>query len=123
MLLNSQPYEQLKATPDSVFDELARLVALLFEAPIVFIALVDAQQLWVKADSGMPRPRRVARQESVCARAILQSEPTVYRDLEQQAPTLTQLPLVQAYQMRFYAAQPLQTDAGFNIGACANGAM
>ncbi|UOR05540.1 GAF domain-containing protein [Hymenobacter aerilatus] len=112
-----QPYQQLKATPDAVFDEVAHLMAIQFEVPIVFIALVDAEEIWIKANSGMPRPKRVARQESVCARAILRDDMIIYNDLTREEPELAQLKLVREYQMRFYVAQPLQTEDGHNIGS------
>ncbi|MBC6610571.1 GAF domain-containing protein [Hymenobacter sp. BT507] len=115
-LLALQPYLSLKATPDAVFDEVAHLVARQFEVPIVFIALIDAEQMWIKANSGMPRPNRVARQESVCAQSVMQNDMTIYADLPRDAPQLAQLKLVRDYQMRFYVSQPLQTDAGYNIG-------
>ena len=59
---------------------------------------------------------RVPRGESLCSLAILEPEPTVFKDALQE-PCLLRNPLVTGkFGLRFYAGAPIMTKEGFNIG-------
>lgn len=104
--------------PDINFDRIAHLVKLVFNTKCVYISLIDGTEQWFKSQCGMTLTRS-ARLTSFCAHAILQrgDEPTVILDTKldwrfAKNPLVTGFPNV-----RFYAAAPLRTSDGFNIGS------
>lgn len=104
--------------PDINFDRIAHLVKLVFNTKCVYISLIDGTEQWFKSQCGMTL-KRSARLTSFCAHAILQrgDEPTVILDTTldwrfAKNPLVTGFPNV-----RFYAAAPLRTSDGFNIGS------
>lgn len=104
--------------PDINFDRIAHLVKLVFNTKCVYISLIDGTEQWFKSQCGMTL-KRSARLTSFCAHAILQrgDEPTVILDTKldwrfAKNPLVTGFPGV-----RFYAAAPLRTSDGFNIGS------
>lgn len=104
--------------PDINFDRIAHLVKLVFNTKCVYISLIDGTEQWFKSQCGMTL-KRSARLTSFCAHAILQrgDEPTVILDTKldwrfAKNPLVTGFPNV-----RFYAAAPLRTSDGFNIGS------
>ena len=111
------PYLVLGTAPDAVFDEVVRLTAKLFQAPIALVSLVEEGNVWFKANFGLAGAERVARDESICSVAILQDEATVYGDLLLEPCHLTKPDVAEALQLRFYAGHPLHTPEGHAIGA------
>src|SRR5947209_7472062 len=73
-------YAVLDTEPEPTFDDLVRLAALVCDAPIAQINLVDATRLWTKASAGVPRGS-ARREDSLCAIAINRCEPLVIEDL------------------------------------------
>ncbi|MCB2409064.1 GAF domain-containing protein [Hymenobacter lucidus] len=116
-LLALSRYQIVGTAPESLFDEMTTLTAKLFGARIALISLVADDSVWFKANFGLPGATSVKRVESLCSVAILHNEATVFEDLRQRPCALIEPQVMQALHMNFYAAQPLQTPDGFNIGA------
>ncbi|KAH8100919.1 Fph type histidine kinase [Cristinia sonorae] len=102
---------------DSNFDRICHLVKLVFSTRIVMISLVDGTEVFLKSASGLST-QNLPRTASFDAHALLQrdDEPTVVLDTHEdwrfaKNPLVTGVPHV-----RFYAACPLRTQDGFNIG-------
>ncbi|SMB86240.1 putative GAF sensor protein [Hymenobacter roseosalivarius DSM 11622] len=110
------PYLVLGTAPDAVFDEVVRLTAKLFNAPIALVSLVEEGSVWFKANFGLAGAERVARNESMCSVAILQDGTTIYEDLLQAPCQLTKPDVAEALQLRFYAGHPLRSADGHHIG-------
>jgi GAF domain-containing protein len=109
-------YEVLDSLPESFFDNLAHIVARTFDTPIALISLVDKDRVFFKANVGMPGTVNVSRGMSLCSLAVLDNEPTVFEDATKE-PCLIANPLVAGeFGLRFYAAAPIVTPDGFNIG-------
>jgi diguanylate cyclase (GGDEF)-like protein len=104
-------------TPTEVeFDELVSLAAAICNTPISAVSLVDRDRQWFKASIGLD-VQETHRDVSFCAHAIRQSEMFVVENAEQDErfkhnPLVTGNPHI-----RFYAGVPLETPAGFPVGA------
>ncbi|KAA1467327.1 hypothetical protein DENSPDRAFT_236297 [Dentipellis sp. KUC8613] len=105
---------------DVNFDRIEHLTKLVFNTKVVGISLIDGTEQWFKSESGLgmntfPRPA------SMCAHAILQrgDEPMVILDTAEDW-RFSKNPLVAgALGIRFYAAAPLRTQDGYNVGTLA----
>lgn len=115
-LLKLKSYHIMGTPPEEVFNNMARIIAEDFELPIALISLVDRDQVFFKANVGMPGVTKVHRGLSLCSIAILSDEPTVFENAEQ-APCLLSNPLVHGdFGLRFYAGAPIKSSDGFNLG-------
>jgi PAS domain S-box-containing protein len=109
-------YRILDTTPDAAFDRIAKVAADFLRVPIAIVSLVDHDRIWFKAHHGI-EAQQVDRQAGLCASAILSAEVYHIRDAihdsRAQANSLVTGPIG----VRFYAAAPLRTHDGFNLGA------
>ncbi|RSK44524.1 GAF domain-containing protein [Hymenobacter perfusus] len=110
-------YQVLNTTPEPVFDEYVALAAQLFQLPISLLSLVDEQEVFFKANIGLPGLERVARPDSLCSAAILQGEVLSYADLATEGCNLVNPYVAQAAGLRFYAGAALHMPDGSNIGS------
>lgn len=109
-------YAVLNGFPDKYFNELAIIIAKTFDTPIALISLVGNEHVEFKGNFGMQDVNVVPRGESLCSLAILDNDPTIFRDARKE-PCLLNNPLVAGdFGLRFYAGSPLTTKEGFNIG-------
>lgn len=109
----------LPTLQECFFDELVALSAALFQLPIAYISLVDAELVQYKARYGLPALPPQPRAEVLCAQVVKQGQLVVYHDLL----TAPQLPgtarAIQnglANQARFYAGAPLRMPGQYVIG-------
>ena len=108
-------YDILDTVPEPAFDELTRLAAQICEAPIALITLIDAQRQWCKSSLGFP-DREISRDVSFCAHAILQSDVFIVEDASHDERFSGNRLVKKPLEIRFYAAMPLTTPDGFNLG-------
>ncbi|WP_210463883.1 GAF domain-containing protein [Rufibacter roseolus] len=103
---------------EGTFKHIAAMAARVFKVPIALVNLVDREYVHAKGSSGMPEPlSSVPRGTSLCSLAVLRSDTTVFENALAE-PCLLANPLVTGgLGLRFYAAAPLTTMDGFNIGA------
>jgi PAS domain S-box-containing protein len=105
----------LDTAPEPAFDDLTRLAAYICQTPVALVTLVDRDRLWFKSKVGLDISE-ISRDATFCAQAILQSEPLVVNDA-QQDEQFAHIPLVQADPaVRFYAGAPLITAEGYGLG-------
>ncbi len=107
-------YRILDTPPDGSFDHITELAASLFGVPIAIVSLVDHDRIWFKSHQGI-EAEQVGREAGLCASAILSPEVYHLRDAIHDGRALAN-PLVGALGLRFYAAAPLRTHDGFNLG-------
>jgi GAF domain-containing protein len=115
-LSNLEKYKIIYSQPETVFNELAALAATLHQVPIAMINFIDKDQVWTKADQAGKDGAQVERGSSLCSLAILKESVTVFEDTLKE-PVLISNPMVAGeFGLRFYAAAPITTKDGFNIG-------
>ncbi len=97
------------------FDAIVRLAQQLFDVPIAYIALIDAERQWFKAKCGIGVDQ-TGRAESFCGHAILERELMIVPDARLD-PRFHDNPMVlgDPY-VRFYAGHPLAGREGHNVG-------
>ncbi|RSK34552.1 GAF domain-containing protein [Hymenobacter metallilatus] len=110
-------YRILNTTPEPIFDEYVALAAQLFNLPISLISLVDEQEVYFKANTGLPGVERVARPDSLCSAAILQDEVLAYTNLSEESCSLISPYVAKSAGLQFYAGATLRMPDGSNIGS------
>jgi len=99
------------------YDRIARLAALIFNAPGAFINFVDKDKVFFKSNISSFVSRYVKRNDSLCSLTILSDKPTVFEDTHD-VEQLLQSPHVSAEGgIRFYAGAPLIMPDGYSVGS------
>ena len=110
-----ESYAILDTPTESKFDDLVRLAAETFGAPIAVVNLVAGNRQWFKAEVGIGA-RELPLDVSICAHAILQNDFMVVPDTLEDS-RFDCNPLVTAENgLRFYAGALLRSDEGLPIG-------
>ncbi len=108
-------YRVLDTNPESAFDELVRLAAMMCRTPISLIGLTDHNRHWFKARIGLT-DSEVPRNIAFCNVAVEQQAPLEVPDTRLDA-RFANNPLVTAEEgVRFYAGVPLRTSDNHCIG-------
>jgi two-component sensor histidine kinase len=108
-------YDILDTPPDGSFDHVAAVAARLFDVPIAIVSLVDEDRIWFKARHGVD-VEEIGRAPGLCASAILQDDPYVLTDASCDPRSLANPLVAGEFGLRFYAAAPLRTNDGHNLG-------
>lgn len=108
-------YEIFDMPSDGTFDRITALVARLFSVPIAIVSLVVHDRIWFKSHHGLDA-QEICRDPGLCASAILQDEVYTVLDEKTDPRTLTNPLVAGEFGLRFYAAAPLTTHDGFNLG-------
>ncbi|CAN5918748.1 GAF domain-containing sensor histidine kinase [soil metagenome] len=98
------------------FDRVVSMASTIFSGAHVLITFVDLDRVWIKADSRSPVASFLPRENSICSLAIQKSDITVFPDTHT-VPALRNNPVIRGENgIRFYAAMPLTSHDGFNLG-------
>ena len=109
-------YRVVDTLPEPAYDDIARLAAVVCDAPVALVSLIDRDRQWFKARVGTDIIE-TPRDEAVCDQAIrspngLLEVPDLARD-----PRFARHPTVAGVEgARFYAGMPLVTPGGVAIG-------
>ncbi|WP_219921402.1 GAF domain-containing protein [Rufibacter sp. XAAS-G3-1] len=110
-------YQILSIETEGPFKHIASLAAHVFKVPIALVSFVDAERVYFKGNVGIEEMTEVDRGISLCSLSILHSEATVFEDALKE-PCLLANPLVAGeFGLRFYAAVPITTHDGYNLGS------
>ena len=109
-------YKILDTPPEHAFDHIANLATQIFNVPISLISLVDAEQVYFKANVGMGKATTAPRGVSVCSLAVLDQEVTVFENAPEEPCLLTNPNVAGSFGLKFYAGAPLTTADGYRIG-------
>ena len=105
----------LDSPADPRFDRIARLAALLFNAPRAAVVLVDRDRLFLKAAYGISQ-RDHPRRGSLADLMVQRGEVILSGDLMADTRFAPLLPTLSAVDVRFFACAPLVTPSGAVIG-------
>ncbi|HEX8270495.1 MAG TPA: GAF domain-containing protein [Flavobacterium sp.] len=114
-LENLLKYEILDTPPDGYFDEITALAAKIFNVPIAIISLVDNDRIWFKSAYGI-EAEEIPRSPGLCSSAILSDELYIVVDARKDPRTMANPLVAGALGLQFYAAAPLKTIDGYNLG-------
>jgi PAS domain S-box-containing protein len=107
-------YKILDTPPEPAFDRIAEMAATLFQVPMAIVSLMDEDRVWFKSRLGIDADR-AARTAGLFASAMLSPGVFYMRDAAHDERAAGH-PLVPALGIRFYAAAPLRTPDGLNLG-------
>jgi PAS domain S-box-containing protein len=106
----------LDSGPESEFDALVNVAALVCGVPISLLSLVDAERQWFKANHGLHGVTQTPRELAFCAHTVLGDALLEVPDATQD-PRFADNPLVTgAPDIRFYAGAPLRLSDGSRVG-------
>ncbi|MGI4858599.1 MAG: hybrid sensor histidine kinase/response regulator [Janthinobacterium lividum] len=105
----------LDTLAESHFDALVQMAAQLVRMPVALINFVDDARTWCKAAWGCER-RSIARDQSLCARAVARGEALVLPDLRQDPGFAAHPCNVGSLKVVSYAAIILKTEDGIPLG-------
>ena len=108
-------YDVLDTVPEAVFDELTSLAALICDAPIALITLIDENRQWFKSKVGV-NLSETSRDISFCAHAIVKQDLMIVPDATKDKRFKNNPLVVSAPKIRFYAGMPLITPDGHALG-------
>ncbi len=108
-------YDVLDTPPDNAFDRIAAIAARRFGVPIAIISIVDEDRIWFKSHHGLD-VEQIGREPGLCASAILGDTPYLLNDATADPRSLANPLVAGEFGLRFYAAAPLRTHDGHNLG-------
>ncbi|HUR66395.1 MAG TPA: GAF domain-containing protein [Chitinophagaceae bacterium] len=108
-------YELLDTPPDGSFNKMAELAAKIFNVPIAIISLVDTDRIWFKSHFGLDI-NQIDREPGLCASAILADDIYLIEDAKNDPRCLSNPLVTSEFGLQFYAAAPLTTKDGHNLG-------
>jgi GAF domain-containing protein len=112
---NLHKYEILDTPADGCYDEMTSLATKIFDVPIAIISLVDTDRIWFKSSYGLD-VEEIPRSPGLCSSAILSDDIYIVENARVDPRTMAN-PLVAGIMgLQFYAAAPLKSLEGFNLG-------
>jgi GAF domain-containing protein len=108
-------YGVLDTVPEEIFDDLTELAALVCEAPISLISLIDEERQWFKSTFGTS-VQETSRDISFCAHAIMGQGLFIVPDAIRDNRFASNPFVVSDPKVRFYAGAPLVTADGYALG-------
>lgn len=105
----------LDSDPEDRYDRITQLALRLFEVPIAYVAMVDANRQWFKSCFGLPFTE-TAREVSFCGHAILEEDVLVIPDATADPRFADNPMVVEPPRVRFYAGRPLRAGDGHKVG-------
>lgn len=114
-LKNLRKYRILDTPEDGCYDEITSLAAKIFKVPIVIISFVDKDRIWFKSSVGVTS-EEMPRKSGLCSYAILSDDIYIVEDARNDPRTMTNPLVVGLMGLQFYAAAPLKSKSGHNLG-------
>ena len=111
-------YAILDSSPETCFDELARMAAMVCQTPSALIGLVAGDRQWLKAQWGLSLVE-LPRTEAICSHTILGEDLLVVPDLGEDVRFADHPLVVSGPRFRFYAGVPVLTASGEALGTLA----
>lgn len=114
-LENLYKYEILDTPEDGDFDEITSLAVKIFNVPVAIITLVDTDRIWFKSAYGIDE-EEIPRTPGLCSSAIMSDDIYIVENASVDPRTLANPLVAGVMGLQFYAAAPLKSKDGFNLG-------
>ncbi len=114
-ILALKRYEILDTPMDGSYDEITSLASKIFDVPIAIITLVDTERIWFKSAYGLD-VEEITRDPGLCSSAIISNEVYVVENARVDPRTIANPLVAGVMGLQFYAAAPLTTSDGYNLG-------
>ena len=114
-LENLYKYEILDTPADGDFDEITALAVKIFNVPVAIISLVDTDRIWFKSSYGLDVDE-IPRDPGLCSSAIMADDIYIVENARIDPRTLANPLVVGLMGLQFYAAAPLKSLGGYNLG-------
>ena len=114
-LENLHKYEILDTPADGDFDEITSLAAKIFDVPVAIITLVDTDRIWFKSSYGLD-VEEIPRDPGLCSSAIMSDDIYIVENARIDPRTIANPLVAGAMGLQFYAAAPLKSIDGYNLG-------
>ena len=108
-------YDILDTPPDGAFANITEIIAMACDAPIAIVSLVDHDRIWFKSKFGV-KLDEIERSPGLCSSAIMSENIYEVKDAMADPHALTNPLVAGEFGLRFYAASPLKTSGGYNLG-------
>jgi len=108
-------YEVLDTPSDETFDRITALTARLLQVPVGLISIVDSDRVWFMSHHGLDI-REVSRDSAAPPTLFLHPTPWIVNDAMLDPRTYSNPLVTGDFKLRFYAAAPLMTNDGYNLG-------
>lgn len=101
------------------FRHVVSMAARIFNVPVALVNFVNETSVVTVANVGVERADDISRDISLCSLAILKDEVTVFENAREELCLSANAIVYGDFSLQFYAAAPLKTPDGFNIGVIA----
>lgn len=108
-------YDILDTPPDGSFDKLTKLAAKLLKVPISIISIVDTDRIWFKSKHGIAS-EQIPRDHGLLSSSALFDDFYAVEDATTDPRTRANPLVTGDFGLKFYAAVPLRTKDGYNLG-------
>lgn len=108
-------YQILDTPPETAFDEITEIAALICNAPIAVINFIDRDRQWFKSVLGLD-VRETPLDISICVHALVQPDLFIVPDTRQDERFATNPLVTGEPHLRFYAGALLRSEQGYPIG-------
>jgi GAF domain-containing protein len=105
-------------TAPECFEQIAAVAARIFDVPFAVVTVVDSEHIWFKAHHGLDIDS-IPRNPGLCSSVVETSEPLILPDARLDPAALPNPLVAGEFGLRFYAAAPLTTSDGYDIGTLA----
>lgn len=112
---NLYKYDILDSPADGEFDEITSLAAKIFNVPVAIITLVDTDRIWFKSSFGLDIDE-IPRDPGLCSSAIMSDDIYIVENARVDPRTLANPLVAGVMGLQFYAAAPLKSSEGYNLG-------
>ncbi|PWS30179.1 GAF domain-containing protein [Pedobacter paludis] len=108
-------YKILDTPKDGAFDRFTKIASQFLNVPIAIISLVDEDRIWFKSAHGVDL-QETQRAPGLCSSAIMVDGFYTVEHASVDPRTLANPLIASGLGLEFYAAFPLKTSTGYNLG-------
>lgn len=109
-------YGVLDAPADETYDRITALAARLLQVPVALVGIADSGRIWFMSRHGLDL-QEVPRDPAESSGVFLHDTPWLVTDTSQDPRTRASPLVTNGFGLGFYAAAPLLTNDGYNLGA------